>query len=420
MRTHVLSLAAVLALAALSISDEAVAEGPAAAMADVKLAMAKDGAGSDRFHSNQQLELDIQGQGLCEVDIELHEKGRGRMLWTRRVRTQLPLRYVSDHGLPVVGRPGEARDYLLKIAPKPVSARGGGCRGRTMIHAITVVNRGVLQTRKPSTPLAIVPGRLRGLGGRPLGAPAGAPSGAPSSAPPAAPAGGAPEIPDNPPPEAGALTTLQVPGGSMTEGAGQQLQLDGNGTCAFDLRIQRTDGNGYDQTFPVASARPLPTTAVNGLEFPMLAAGSYAATATGKGGCSGAPTISFKVLPPPVVNKDPNAPSFKRPSNGQVRKPTDPDGTNVWFELDVPSALKSSDMSTGCCELQFDYKDATGAWQPLVESGPVAYPELKQYPTFRSISYFSQSLSWRVRARGYKWQTEFPWSEWVEFTVHQK
>ena len=405
-------------------------------LGEVRLAMTRDGR-TDRFGSNQQLKLAIGGRGTCEIDIELHEAGRGRLVSTRRVRAALPMRYVSDYGLPALGRPGDVREYMLKVSPKPSHAlAGGGCSGRTSLHHISVINRGVVAAKEPSTPLHIrlVPGLVPGRGAAPAGSASGGnnsngnnsngnnsngngsggngSSGGPAPAP-------TDILPDNPPASTGALNTLQVPGGSMQEGAGQQLQLDGSGVCGFDLRIQRTDGNAYDQTFSV-SPRPLPTTAINGLEFPMLAQGSYKATAIGKGGCSGAPTIHFKVQPPPVVQKDPNAPSFKRPTQGQVRKPSDPDGTNVWIELDVPSNLKNSDMSTACCELEFNYKDATGAWTPNVASGPTAYPELKTTATFRSISYFSQGLQWRVRARGYKFQTEFPWSEWVEFTVHQK
>jgi hypothetical protein len=385
-------------LSVVAVSDEALAD-VSPVMGEVRFAMAREGKSQDRFLSNQQLKLDIRGQGLCEIDIEFHERGRLRMISTRRIRATLPHRYVSDHALPVVGRPGEARNYFLKV--NPLVTRG--CHGRTFIHEVTVVNHGAVLSREPASPLHIsVPAAV-------VKAVAGAGA-----------AGGA-EVPSNPPPASGAITTLTVPGGSMTEGAGQQLQLDGTGTCLFDLKIQHQTSGSGDGTYPVVPARPMPSTLTNGLEFPMLSEGSYIAIATGKPPCTGTPSIHFKVLPPPVVNKDPNAPSFKQPANGATRRPTDvPDGTNVYFELNLPSALKTDDMSVGCCELEFNYRDPSYAWQPNVESGPTEYPELKTAPAMRSISYFTNGIQWRVRARGYKWQTEFPWSDWVEFKIYQQ
>jgi hypothetical protein len=393
-------------LAVSTVSDDALAD-TSPALANVHVVMSREGR-TDRYFSNQQLKLDIRGQGMCELDIELHERGRGRLLYTRRIRAALPHHYVSDYGLPAKGRPGDVNYYMVKVSPRPLHVRGGGgCLGRTFIHEVIVVNRGLIARVETPSPLhiAVVPAGPAHSGG--------------SSTPAAPPPGGAPP-PSNPPPQQGTLATVTVPGGSMEEGAGQQIQVDGTGTCTFDLNIRKTDGS-FNQTYPITPARPLPTTAVNGLEFPMLAQGSYMASATGTAGCAGGPRINFKVTPQPVVNKDPNAPSWKRPSPGQTRKPTDvPDGSNVYFELSVPSALAAgNDQNSGCCELEFNYRDSTNAWQPNVDTGPVEYSELQTTAAMRSISYFTNGTHWRVRARGYKWQTEFPWSDWLEFVIYQ-
>jgi hypothetical protein len=251
----------------------------------------------------------------------------------------------------------------------------------------------------------------------------GKPNGSSSSSGGVPPAG---SLPGSPAPATGNITSLQVPGGSFAEDEAQKIQVFGSGGCAMDLHIWNTAyGGNFDKTFdvkPMALAgSPL---LYNGTHFDTLAEGSYSAAVKGKGGCTGNPTIDFKVTAKTstaVVKGKPTLSLDKQPqSGGAFSKSKD---SNIWFKVALPPSIKGTQYAT-CCDVEFNYKNSYGGWEvlpgsPFSDSSWANAMTLPSVAVPQSVSGFKQGAEWRMKVRGAKFKTQFDWSDWLEFKVDQ-
>jgi hypothetical protein len=225
-------------------------------------------------------------------------------------------------------------------------------------------------------------------------------------------------------PATGKIASMQVPGGSFAEDDPQKIQVNGTGGCGFDLAISnKTYGGSYDQTWPVLPVKlDGGATLYNGTHFGTLAEGSYHATSTGKNGCTGAAAIDFKVTPKNSTKKVLGKPTLsfdKQPVSGDtfwVSK-----DSNIWFKVVVPQSVKDEPYAS-CCDVEFDYMNPYGGWEALPNS-PFNDPSYglavsqQAGVVNKSVSYFSQGTTWRMKVRAYKFKTEFEWSDWLPFKV---
>jgi hypothetical protein len=254
---------------------------------------------------------------------------------------------------------------------------------------------------------------------------------APANGQPAS-GGGAPPPPGGggggsaPKPATGRISALSVPGGSFAEDDPQKLLVNGQGGCGLDLAISNQSyGGSYSQTFPVLPVKlDAGATLYNGTHFGTLAEGSYHATATGKSGCSGTAAIDFKVTPKNSTKKVLGKPTLgfdQQPKSGSAFSRTK--DSNIWFKVTVPQSIKSEPNAT-CCDVEFDYQNEFGGWEPLPNSPfsdssyGLAVSQDKGVVN-KSVTYFTQGTHWRMKVRAYKYMTEFEWSDWVEFNVDQ-
>jgi hypothetical protein len=249
---------------------------------------------------------------------------------------------------------------------------------------------------------------------------------------------GAPPVPPPPPvpvplpgkPANGAIASMMVPGGSFAEDETQKIKVMGSGGCAFDLRISNTSyGGSFDKTYPVNPLNLTPGSMLyNGTHFATLAEGSYSATATGTGGCTGKASIDFKVTGKSLQGEVKGQPTLtldKKPQSGDTFvKSKD---SNIWFKVAVPSSFKDTPY-VSCCEVELNYKNAYGGWEvlptsPFTDAGmnPMAN---NNSAVPKSVSYFGVpnevATEWRMRVRGYRYKYAFEWSDWLEFKVDQK
>jgi hypothetical protein len=228
-------------------------------------------------------------------------------------------------------------------------------------------------------------------------------------------------------PATGKLAALSVPGGSFAEDDAQKLLATGQGGCGFDLSISdKSYGGTYEKTWPVLP-RKLDggATLYNGTHFGTLAEGSYHAVATGTGGCTGTGAIDFKVTPKTSTKKVLGIPTVgfdREPKSGGVFSASK-DG-NIWFKVTLPKAVKDEPYA-GCCDVEFDYQNEFGGWEPLPNSPfqDASYGLAVTQPAGvvnKSVSGFTNGTVWRVKVRAYKFKTEFEWSDWLQFRVDSK
>lgn len=233
-------------------------------------------------------------------------------------------------------------------------------------------------------------------------------------------------VPPAPKAANGNVVSLQVPGGSFAEDDPQKLQVNGTGGCAMDLRIWNTSyGGNFDKTFDV---KPMALAGspmlYNGTHFDTLAEGSYSAAVKGKGGCTGNPTVDFKVTAKTstaVVKGKPTLSLDKQPqAGGAFSKSKD---SNIWFKVALPPSIKGTQYAT-CCDVEFNYKNSYGGWEvlpgsPFSDSSWANAMTLPSVATAQSVSGFKQGTEWRMKVRGAKFKTTFDWSDWLEFKVDQ-
>jgi uncharacterized membrane protein YgcG len=239
-------------------------------------------------------------------------------------------------------------------------------------------------------------------------------------------AGGGGSGVSEPKPANGKIVSMLVPGGSFAEDEAQKIQVNGQGGCGFDLTISnKSYGGSYEQTFPVTPQKlDGGATLYNGTHFGTLAEGSWKASTTGKNGCTGSATIDFKVTPKTSTKKVAGKPTIafdQQPKSGGVFMASK-DG-NIWFKVTVPQSVKDEPYAT-CCDVEFDYVNEYGGWQPLPNSpfSDSSYAlAVKQANAVvpKSVAYFSQGTHWRMKVRASKYKTEFDWSDWIEFKVDQ-
>jgi hypothetical protein len=248
-----------------------------------------------------------------------------------------------------------------------------------------------------------------------------------SSSSPAVPPAGAPAIPGAKPAN-GTVTSLSVPDGSFAEDEAQRLAVKGTGGCGLDLHVSnKSYGGTFDKTFAVAPLNLANgSTMYNGTHFDTLAEGSYHADVTGKNGCTGTAGIDFKVTAKTSTAKVTGKPTVvldKQPLSGSAFKKSK--DSNIWFKVSVPQSFK--DANASCCDVEYDYMNAYGGWEPLPNSpfndaglNPLANAN-SAVP--KSVSYFTVpnegATRWRMRVRGYRYKTTFEWSDWLEFSVDQ-
>lgn len=106
-------------------------------------------------------------------------------------------------------------------------------------------------------------------------------------------------------------------------------------------------------------------------------------------------------------------PAFVSPKPGESFGPAARQ-SEVLLKVEAPVQLKTVAHS-GCCEVELEMKDASGGWKPVSK---VEYPGL-HLGVQRSVGEFKAAPDWRVRARAYKFKSEFAWGPWVEFRVQQ-
>ena len=227
-------------------------------------------------------------------------------------------------------------------------------------------------------------------------------------------------------PAVGVISAMSVPGGSFAEDDPQKLQVSGQGGCAMNLQLtNKSYGGSYDQPVLVNPVKlDTGATLYNGTHFGTLAEGSYHAQATGTGGCTGTAGIDFKVTAKNSTKKVLGKPTVsfdQQPKSGGTFT-SSKDG-NIWFKVTVPQSIKDEQYAS-CCDIELDYKNEYGGWEPLPNSpfsdssyGLAVSQQAGVVP--RSVSYFTNGTQWRVKVRGYKFKTEFEWSDWVEFKVDQ-
>lgn len=235
-----------------------------------------------------------------------------------------------------------------------------------------------------------------------------------------------PTLPSGTPKATGKLASILVPDGSFAEDDPQKLRVHGGGACRFDLTIARVDADAPGQkTWSVGPVVLDPGALLfNGTHFDTLAEGSYSAKAVGKDGCTGAATIDFKVTPKntvKLVKGQPKVSLDKKPLSGPAfRRTKDHD---ILFAVTLPQSVLD-EPSAGCCELEYGYKNAFGAWEvyggsPTQDSSFGGAMKTGNAVVFKSVSAFREGAEWRVRVRAFKYKTSFEWSDWLEFKVDQ-
>jgi hypothetical protein len=241
------------------------------------------------------------------------------------------------------------------------------------------------------------------------------------------PPGGGGNVPSSPKPATGKISNVLVPGGSFAEDEAQKLQVNGTGGCAMDLTLSNKSYGGSDEkTWPVLP-RKLDggTTLYNGTDFGTLAEGSWKASVVGKNGCTGNATIDFKVTAKTSTKKVSGQPtlSFDQAPKGGGNTFWRTKDSNIWFKVVVPQSVKDEPYA-GCCDVEFDYMNEYGGWEPLPNSPfndaswGLAVTQ-QAGVAFKSVSGFTQGTRWRVKMRAYKFKTQFDWSDWLEFNVNQ-
>jgi hypothetical protein len=246
---------------------------------------------------------------------------------------------------------------------------------------------------------------------------------------PTAPSGGgaaAGTLPSNTPKATGKLASMLVPDGSFAEDDPQKLRVQGSGACRLDLTIARVDAGAPGRK--TWSVGPVVLDAgahlFNGTHFDTLAEGSYSAEAVGKDGCTGTATIDFKVTPKNTVKLVKGQPKIaleKKPISGPAFLRTK--DSNILFSVTLPQSVLD-EPSAGCCELEYGYKNAYGAWE-VYGGGPIQDPSFGgamktgNSVVYKSVSGFREGAEWRVRVRGFKYKTGFEWSDWLELKVDQ-
>ena len=347
--------------------------------------------------------LIIRGNGVCRMHADIMDLGQPSPA------TNPPVRKVFDPGasLPVelddLGPlpSGSYRAYLIGYddvkcpVQGPNKAAGGW-------YVDFKVGAGASPSNNP-------PSHPNGQGGNGGGAP---------------PPGGS-SIPPAPKPAVGQIASMLVPDGSFAEDDPQKLQVNGQGGCAMSLAISnKSYGGSFDQAYPVNPVKlDGGATLYNGTHFGTLAEGSYHAQATGTGGCTGSAGIDFKVTPKVSTKKVLGKPTIsfdQQPKSGSAFSAAD---SNIWFKVTVPQSIKDEPYAS-CCDIELDYKNEYGGWEPLPnspfnDSSYVLAITQQAGVVPRSVSYFSNGTQWRIKVRGYKFQTEFEWSDWVEFQVNQ-
>jgi hypothetical protein len=128
-----------------------------------------------------------------------------------------------------------------------------------------------------------------------------------------------------------------------------------------------------------------------------------------------AKTSTKKVLGRPTISFD------QQPKSGTTF--TRSKDSSIWFKVTLPSAIKD-EPSVGCCEVELDYQNEYGGWEPLpnspfTDSGFGLAVKQQAGVNNKSISSFTNGTVWRVKVRAYKYKTEFEWSDWLEFRVDQ-
>lgn len=371
-------------------------------------------------YPNGPARLTVMGHGLCKLRVATydapynHNTSSPLAMEFVREPVQLPHTIELSRGTQFGGQlVAEVLALEVKAdgAPNPeVKQQPGfeGCSVSVPGNASTFMLQKTFQTFAPGTK---PPANANANGGG--GSPTAAGSGGASAGQYAA--------------ATGKISTLQVPGGSFAEDEAQKLLVSGSGGCGLDLSIKRLDAGGsFDKSWPVNPvALDKGATLYNGTHFDTLAEGSYTAKVVGKNGCTGTATIDFKVTPRTTTKSVKGKPTIafeKGPIAGSAFRRTK-DG-NVNFVVKVPQSVKDEPYA-GCCDIEFDYRNAYGGWEALPNSPfndssfglAITQPGGGIVP--KSVSGFKEGTFWRVKVRAYKYKTEFEWSDWLEFQVDQ-
>lgn len=367
------------------------------------------------YYAGYPLKLALSGTGSCHMKIAV-ETREGATVAEREYIATLPDTYVSTFNLPPYGpRNGEhmtKRDYRVHVAPVVGRDAKTTCTG----VAVTLDIRTSCQTGaggspercEPTSTTSHRPDTQRPDPAQSSGGGAGGAGGGGAGAPAAKPL-----------PAKGTLTAISVPSGSFAVDDVQKLQVAGTGACGFDLQISnKTYGGSYDKTWDVLPVT-MGATLLEGSHFGKLAEGSYFAKATGKGGCTGSAQIDFKVTAPnnpKTVTGQPSLGFDKAPLSGDAYSTKD---SNIWFSVSLPSGVKA-EPSVTCCQVQFDFKNAYGGWEPApnMPYDDAAFSLAASQPKAvapKSVSAFKEGTEWRVRMRALKYKTNFEWSDWQSF-----
>jgi hypothetical protein len=348
--------------------------------------------------------LDVSGTGSCRFRAQIADLSKSSQEtppFGKVFSDAVTLPLVMDNIPPLPN--GKYRAYLISYNDKncPIQGPNKAAGGWYLDFNVT-------GTSAPASAPTQTGGTPNGGGGG-------------GGAPP--PAGGAPPAPKA---ATGKISALSVPGGSFAEDDTQKFLVNGLGGCALDLAISiQSYGGSYNQTFPVNPVKlDSGATLYNGTHFGTLAEGSYHATATGKTGCTGTAAIDFKVTPKSSTKKILGKPTLgfdKQPISGGVF--TKSKDSNIWFKVTLPQSIKG-EPSASCCDIEFDYQNEFGGWEPLPnspfsDSGFSLAATQQAAVVNKSVSGFTQGTHWRVKVRAYKFKTEFEWSDWVEFTTNQ-
>lgn len=229
-----------------------------------------------------------------------------------------------------------------------------------------------------------------------------------------------------PKPANGNIVSMQVPGGSFAEDEAQKIQVNGHGGCGFAFTISnKSYGGSIEQTWPVLPMK-LDGGAMlyNGTHFGTLAEGSWKATTTGSGGCTGSATLDFKVTAKTSTKKVTGKPTLsfdQQPKSGDTFLASK--DASIWFKVTVPSSVKDEPYAS-CCDVEYDFLNEYGGWEalpnsPFSDSSFSLAPKQGSAVAPRSVSYFSNATRWRVKMRASKFKTEFEWSDWLQFKVDQ-
>ncbi len=238
-----------------------------------------------------------------------------------------------------------------------------------------------------------------------------------------APGGGGGGLPA-PKPANGKIVSMLVPGGSFAEDEAQKIQVNGQGGCGFDLTLSnKTYGGSSEETIPVLPMKlDGGATLYNGTHFGTLAEGSWKANVVGKNGCTGTATIDFKVTSKTSTKKVMGKPTiaFDQQPKGGGNTFVRTKDSNIWFKVTVPQSIKDEPYAT-CCDIEYDYVNEYGGWD-VIQVSDSSYANAVKLPNAvapRSVSYFSNGMSWRVKMKASKFKTEFEWSDWLEFKTNQ-